>query len=79
MCILLKLDYAMFGVSNLFLSKGIDKKPLGGGGRIQFAEPTKIESLKTDRLNGPLHDLLCSTVKLNLINEICIQLLKSNV
>ena len=31
MCILLKLDYAKFGVSNLFLSKGIEEKPLGVG------------------------------------------------
>ena len=29
MCILLKLDYAKFSVSNLFFSKGIEKKPLG--------------------------------------------------
>ena len=31
MCILLKLDYAKFGVSNLFLSKVIKEKPLGVG------------------------------------------------
>ena len=31
MYILLKLDYAKFGVSNLFISKVIDEKPLGGG------------------------------------------------
>ena len=31
MCILLKLDYAKFGVSNLFFSKVIEEKPLGGG------------------------------------------------
>ena len=30
MCILLKLDYAKFGVSNLFFSKVIKEKPLGG-------------------------------------------------
>ena len=30
MCILLKLNYAKFGVSNLFFSKGIEEKPLGG-------------------------------------------------
>ena len=30
MCILLKLNYAKIGVSNLFLSKGIEEKPLGG-------------------------------------------------
>ena len=30
MCILLKLDYTKFGVSNLFFSKVIDEKPLGG-------------------------------------------------
>ena len=30
MCILLQLDCAKFGVSNLFLSKVIEKKPLGG-------------------------------------------------
>ena len=29
MCILLKLDYAKFGVSNLFFSKVIEEKPLG--------------------------------------------------
>ena len=31
MCMLLKLDYAKFGVSNLFLSKVIEEKPSGGG------------------------------------------------
>ena len=30
MCILLKLDYTKFGVSNLFSSKVIKEKPLGG-------------------------------------------------
>ena len=30
MCILLKLDYAKFGVSNLILSKVIEEKLLGG-------------------------------------------------
>ena len=30
MCILLKLNYAKFGVSNLFFSKDIEEKPLGG-------------------------------------------------
>ena len=30
MCILLKLDYAKFGVSNLFFSEVIEEKPLGG-------------------------------------------------
>ena len=30
MCILLKLDYAEFGASNLFLSNVIEEKPLGG-------------------------------------------------
>ena len=29
MCILFKLHYAKFGVSNLFLSKVIEEKPLG--------------------------------------------------
>ena len=29
MCILLKLDYAKFGVSDLFCSKVIEEKPLG--------------------------------------------------
>ena len=29
MCILLKLHYAKFGVSNLFFSKVIEEKPLG--------------------------------------------------
>ena len=33
MCILLKLDYAKFGVSNLFFSKVIDEKPLGESAR----------------------------------------------
>ena len=33
MCILLKLDYAKFGVSNLFFSKVIEEKPLGGSAR----------------------------------------------
>ena len=30
MCILLKFDYAKFGVSNLCFSKVIKEKPLGG-------------------------------------------------
>ena len=30
MCILFKLHYAKFGVSNLFFSKVIKEKPLGG-------------------------------------------------
>ena len=30
MYILLKLDYAKFGVSNLFFSKVFEEKPLGG-------------------------------------------------
>ena len=30
MCILLKLDYAKFGVSNLFFANVIAEKPLGG-------------------------------------------------
>ena len=30
MCILLKFDYAKFGVSNLFFSKVIEEKPLEG-------------------------------------------------
>ena len=29
MCILLKLDYAKFGASNLFFSKVIEENPLG--------------------------------------------------
>ena len=35
MCILLKSDYAKFGVSNLFFSKVIEEKPLMG----RFAAP----------------------------------------
>ena len=38
MCILLKLHYAKFGVSNLFFSKVIEEKPLGdrlGKGRVK--------------------------------------------
>ena len=31
MCILLKLDYKKFGVSNLFFSSVIEEKPLGVG------------------------------------------------
>ena len=31
MCILLKLDYATFVVSNLFFSKVMEEKPLGVG------------------------------------------------
>ena len=30
MCILLKLDYAKFGISSLFLSNVIEEKPFGG-------------------------------------------------
>ena len=29
MCILFKLDYAKFGISNLFSSKVMEEKPLG--------------------------------------------------
>ena len=32
MCIVLKLDYAKFGVPSLFFSKVIEEKSLGGGG-----------------------------------------------
>ena len=32
MCILLKLEYTGFGVSNLFFSKVLEEEPLGGGG-----------------------------------------------
>ena len=35
MCILLNLDYAKFGVSNLFLSNVIEEKPLGVGSTPQ--------------------------------------------
>ena len=34
MSILLKLDYAKFGVSNLFCSKVIEEKPLGVGSTL---------------------------------------------
>ena len=43
MCILLKLDYAKFGVSNLFFSKVIEEKHLGG-----WLDPLEQEGLKTD-------------------------------
>ena len=33
MCILLKLDYAKFGISNLFLSKVIEEKTFWGSSR----------------------------------------------
>ena len=48
MCILLKLDYATFGVSKLFFSKVIEEKPLGGRGsgrvrsRLYEASLTKV-------------------------------------
>ena len=42
MCILLKLDYAKFSVSNLFFSKVIEEKPLeGGGGGSVLPPPDK--------------------------------------
>ena len=46
MCILLKLDYAKFGVSNLFFfSKVIKEKPLGGGGGGLNLQPLVKEGL----------------------------------
>ena len=39
MCILLKLDYAQFGVSNLFLSNVIEEKPLEGSARTPPPPP----------------------------------------
>ena len=45
MYIILKFDYAKFGVSNLCFSKGIEEKPLGG--RLNPPPPPLIkEGLK---------------------------------
>ena len=41
MCILLKLDYAKFGVSNLFYSKVIEEKPFGG--RLDPPDPPPLD------------------------------------
>ena len=46
MCILLKLDYAKFGASNLFFSKVIEEKPLGGGGLARPSSPLVKEGLR---------------------------------
>ena len=42
MCILSKLHYAKFGVSNSFFSKVIEEKPLGG----------RLDPLGTGRVKG---------------------------
>ena len=42
MCMLLKLDYAKFGVSNLFFSKVSEEKPLG----VRLDPPLVKEWLK---------------------------------
>ena len=53
MRILFKLHYAKFDVSNLFCSKVIEEKPLGGGGSAQPLSMTEngIEILLLDRFN----------------------------
>ena len=45
MCILFKLNYAKFGVSNLFVSKVIEKN-FGGGGS------GRLDPLSTGRVNN---------------------------
>ena len=47
MCILLKFDYAKFGVSNLLFSKVIERKPLGWGGGRLGKEMVNVLSQKT--------------------------------
>ena len=60
MCILLKLDYAKFGVFNLFFTKVIEEKPMGGGGgsarplplgkrRVKFMSPSILVSCAPQR------------------------------
>ena len=46
MCILLKLNYSKFGVSNLFFSKSYGRKTFGGS-----APPHTPSSLGTGRVN----------------------------
>ena len=46
MCILLKLHYAKFDLSNLFCSKVIEEKPLGG--RLDSPPPLVKEGLMQD-------------------------------
>ena len=48
MCILLKLDYAKFGVSNLFFSKVIEEKSLGG----RLDPPLGKGRVKNSRVGG---------------------------
>ena len=50
MCILLKLDYAKFGVSNLFLFQKLSKKNLGKG-RVKMI--LTIESENDPEFNSP--------------------------
>ena len=51
MCILLKLDYAKFGVSNFFFSKVIKEKPLGG--RLDLPPPLIKEGLMSEKYMYP--------------------------
>ena len=52
MCMLLKLDYAKFGVSNLFFSKVIKEKPLGGSTPLTLVKEG-LRCLPTRSLRGP--------------------------
>ena len=54
MCILFKLHYAKFGVSNLFFPNVIEEKPLGG--RL---EPPPLAK---ERLKGVSGDIVCTDV-----------------
>ena len=55
MCILLKLDYGKFCVSNLFFSKVMEEKPFGGSARLP---PLVKEGLK-ELIFLALADILC--------------------
>ena len=54
MCILLKLDYATFGVSDLFFSNVIEEKPLGGSARPPLVKEGLIESRIRNVVEHPI-------------------------
>ena len=54
MCILLKLDYAKFGVSNLFCSKVTEKKTFGGRPPQEGFNLVQLQLLKIEMLWAPL-------------------------
>ena len=61
MCVLLKLNYAKFGVSNLSCSKAIEEKSLGRGrldpigtGRVKKEINGSFPFIRAQNVSGPL-------------------------